>query len=176
MPLPAGAGGAAACWVQGVPLPAVEGVSHRIGSPRRAGGCCFTRQERGVSPSPSGRRDGGQGFAVPVAIAAGRPGAPRGRGGLDPGSGRSLAAFSAVRPLGCLIRLDVSPWVKKMVGCVFFPPRYEAAAGIRTPSYDWLHILESLGHQCGGSESDKSQERTDLLSEGTGLIYRAGKL
>ena len=90
--------------------------------------------------------------------------------------GRSPAAFSAVRPLGCLIRLNVSPWVKKMVGCVFFPPRYEAAAGIRTPSYDWLHILESLGHQCGGSESDKSQERTDLLSEGTGLIYRAGKL
>ena len=29
---------------------------------------------------------------------------------------------------------------------------------------------------CGGSESDKSQERTDLLSEGTGLIFRAGKL
>ena len=29
---------------------------------------------------------------------------------------------------------------------------------------------------CGGSESDKSQERTDLLSAGTGLIYRAGKL
>ena len=29
---------------------------------------------------------------------------------------------------------------------------------------------------CGGSESDKSQERTDLLSGGTGLMYRAGKL
>ena len=29
---------------------------------------------------------------------------------------------------------------------------------------------------CGGSESDKSQERTDLLSESTGLIYGAGKL
>ena len=30
--------------------------------------------------------------------------------------------------------------------------------------------------RCGGSESYKSQERTDLLSEGTGFIYRAGKL
>ena len=160
-----------------MPLPAVEGVSHRIGSPRRAAGCCFICQERGVSPSPSGRCDGGQGFALPVAIAVGCPEAPQGQGWAQPWFWRRLlAAFSAVRPLGCLIRLIGLPWVKKMVCWVFFPPRYEAAAGIRAPSYDWLHILESLGHQCGGSESGKSQERTHLLSESTGLIYRAGKL
>ena len=36
--------------------------------------------------------------------------------------------------------------------------------------------FQGLLSACGGIESDKSQERTDLLSEGTGLIYRAGKL
>ena len=53
------------------------------------------------------------------------------------------------------------------ISCMFFPPRCEAAGGIRTPSYGWLHILESLGHQCGGSESDKRRVRTDLLREST---------
>ena len=73
------------------------------------------------------------------------PGPPGGRGGLEPWlRRRSPAAFLAARPLGCLIRLNVLPCVKKVVGCVFFPPGCEAAAGIRTPSYDWLHIMKSL--------------------------------
>jgi len=37
-------------------------------------------------------------------------------------------------------------------------------------------LLRTIYAFCGGSESDKSQERTDLLSESTGLIYMAGKL
>jgi len=73
--------------VQGVRLPALKVCLPPYGSPRWASGRWLTRQERGVSPSPSGRRDGGQGFAMPVAIAAGRPRAPQGRGGLNPGSG-----------------------------------------------------------------------------------------
>jgi len=36
-----------------------------------------------------------------------------------------------------------------------FPPRCEAAGGIGTPSYDWLHILESLGYQFCRNDSDK---------------------
>jgi len=56
---------------EGVRLPALEVCLPPYGSPRWASGRWLTRQERGVSPSPSGRRDGGQGFAMPVAIAAG---------------------------------------------------------------------------------------------------------
>jgi len=63
-------------------------------------------------------------FDLPLAIALGRPWPNGGWAGwtLVPEifAGSILAA---VRPLGCLIRLNVLPWVKKMEGCMFFPPR-----------------------------------------------------
>jgi len=63
-------------------------------------------------------------------------------------AGSILAAMCTA--LGCLLRLNVSPMVKKMVGCVFFPPRCEQQLG-NSPSCGWRHITESLGHQCNNS-------------------------
>ena len=142
VPLPAGCRIAeeSSAWVQGVPLPAVEGVSLRIGSPQRAGGRCFSRQERGVSPSPSGHRDGGQGFALPVAIATCGHcwGPPRGPMGAGPGLTLVPETFAG-SILGC-----AGAWMPHQAERVamgeeddrlrFFPPGCEAAAGIRTPA------------------------------------------
>ena len=38
-----------------------------------------------------------------------------------------------------------------------------------------VKLLFAKKKDCGGNESDKSQERTDLLSEGTGLIHIQGR-
>jgi len=56
---------------------------------------------------------------------------PGGKAGIDLVSDGSPAAFwrQCVPRLGCLLRLNVSPMVKKMVGCVFFPPRCEQQLG-----------------------------------------------
>ena len=40
----------------------------------------------------------------------------------------------------------------------------------------WYPFDTQVSFYCDGSESDKSQERTDLLRDSIELIYRAGKL
>jgi hypothetical protein len=77
---------------------------------------------------------------------------PGGKAGIALVSDCSPAALwrQCVPRLGCLLRLNVSLMVMKMVGCVFFSPHCEQQLG-NSPSYGWRHITESRGHQCNGS-------------------------
>ena len=93
------------------------------------------------------------------------PRAARGPTGSGAGStlvpGRSPAAFSAVRPLGCLIRLNVSPWVKKMVGCVFFPLDMKQQLGLEPPAMtgftSWSRWVTSV------AEVNQTRVRRELI-------------
>ena len=69
---------------------------------------------------------------------------------------RLLIDFNLVRLLS-LSAEELAQWI---------PPRVSFGTG---------RLLNKI-YYCDGSESDKSQERTDLLSGSTGLINRADKL